>query len=92
MAFPKRIRKTIYITNTLSFFRGDIMKAKEMKNGMMCHHGMCGKCHAGKLLVLGVLVILNSMWSFLDWGLFIGALLVLGGLLKLVKPMCPHCA
>jgi len=69
------------------------MKEKEMKSGMgmMCHHGTCSKCHAGKLLVLGVLVILNTLWSFLDWGVFIGALLILGGLLMLVKPMCPHC-
>ena len=64
---------------------------KDMKGEMMCHHGMCTKCHAGKLLVLGVLVILNTLWSFVSWGIFIGALLVLGGLVKLVKPMCPHC-
>ena len=67
------------------------MKTKEMKTGMKFHHRMCTKCHAGKLLVLGVLVILNSMFGFLDWGLFIGGLLVLGGLVKLAKPMCPHC-
>jgi len=65
-------------------------KEKEMKGGM-CHHGMCGKCHAGKLLLLGVLVLVNSLWSVLDWGLLIGGLLVVGGVLKLVKPICPHC-
>lgn len=65
-------------------------KEKEMKGGM-CHHGMCGKCHAGKLLILGVLVLVNSLWSIFDWGVLIGGLLILGGVLKLVKPMCPHC-
>ena len=65
-------------------------KEKEM-NGGMCHHGMCGKCHAGKLIILGGLVLVNSLWDILSWGIFIGGLLVLGGLIKLVKPMCPHC-
>ena len=69
--------------------RGDIMKAKE---GMVCHDGACSKCHAGKLLIVGVLVLANAFWSFLDWGVFIGLLLVLVGLLKLLKPMCPHCS
>lgn len=63
-----------------------------VKTGMMCHHGVCSKCHAGKLLFLGVLVLLNSVWSIIAWDVFIGAVLILGGLLKLVKPICPHCA
>ena len=66
--------------------------AKGKESSMMCHHGMCNKCHAGKVLVLGVLVLVNAVWSVFDWGIFIGGLLVLGGLVKLVKPMCPHCA
>lgn len=65
-------------------------KEKEMKGGM-CHHGMCGKCHAGTLIFVGGLILMNSLWIRVDWGLLIGGLLVACGLLKLVKPMCPHC-
>jgi len=68
-----------------------MVKGKE--SGMACHHqGMCMKCHSGMLLVLGALVLVNSVWNVLSWGIFIGGLLILVGLLKLVKPMCPHCA
>ncbi len=70
------------------------MATKVMKDsgmGMICHHGMCTKCHAGTLLILGVLVLLNTLWSIVSWGVFVGAILILGGLLKLVKPACPHC-
>jgi len=66
------------------------MKA-EKGNGMMCHHGACMKCHAGKLVGLGVLVLANQFWSWVPWGAFIGGLLVLGGLAKLAMPCCPHC-
>ena len=67
-----------------------MVKGKE--SGMACHHGMCMKCHSGMLLVLGALVLVNNVWNVLSWGIFIGGLLILVGLLKLVKPMCPHCA
>ena len=49
--------------------------------------------HKGKgvaMLVLGLLVVANAYWMFLDWATFIGALLVLGGLLKLVMPHKKH--
>jgi uncharacterized membrane protein HdeD (DUF308 family) len=39
------------------------------------------------MLVLGLLVLANVYWLNLDWATFIGALLVLGGLLKFVMPM-----
>lgn len=60
-------------------------KEKEMKGGM------CGKCHAAKLLVLGALVLVNGIWSIVSWPILIGGLLILGGVLKLAKPMCPQC-
>jgi len=66
--------------------------AKTMKGGMgVCYDGMCSRCHAGKLLLLGILVLANSIWAVLGWDIFIGALLIIGGLVKLVKPSCPHC-
>jgi len=51
---------------------------------MTCWHGVCGKCRAGKHLVLGVLVLANALWSFVSWEVLIGALLVLSGVLKTV--------
>ena len=38
------------------------------------------------MLVLGLLIAANAYWVILDWATFIGALLVLGGLLKLLMP------
>ncbi|NCN51637.1 hypothetical protein GW931_01360 [archaeon] len=43
--------------------------------------------HKGKsiwMLVLGILILLNVYWPFLSWGGFVGAVLVLGSLLKLI--------
>lgn len=37
-----------------------------------------------KMLVLGLLVLANAYWAFVEWPNFIGILLVLGGLWKLV--------
>lgn len=57
-----------------------------------CWDGVCMKCHGAKKLVLGVLVLAWALWwPMLDWRLVLGALLVLMGLLKMVKPMCGHC-
>lgn len=66
-----------------------------MKKGngmeMMCHHGMCGRCHSAKLVGLGLLVLANQVWGLVSWASFVGGLLVLGGLVKLAMPCCPHC-
>lgn len=64
--------------------------SKEVK-GDVCPMGMCTRCHAGGLIVVGALVLINSVLGLLSWGIFAGGLLVLAGLVKLVKPMCPHC-
>ncbi|VVB79772.1 Uncharacterised protein [uncultured archaeon] len=39
-----------------------------------------------KALVLGLLVLGNTYWQVMGWDMFIGWILVLGGLLKLVIP------
>lgn len=62
----------------------------------MCEGGMCHKCHAGKWVILGILVL---AWNFYltgnfyakDWPTFIGILAIIKGIVKLVKPTCPHC-
>lgn len=50
--------------------------------------GMCHKCKGISLLVVGAVVIANHYVIKQDWPLLIGALLVLGGVMKMVKPHC----
>jgi len=39
------------------------------------------------MFVLGLLVLANVYWAHFDWATFIGAILALVGLLKLLMPM-----
>ena len=48
-------------------------------------HGMHRMKGVG-MLVLGLLIWANAYWSYFKWGVFFGALLALGGLLKLLMP------
>jgi uncharacterized membrane protein HdeD (DUF308 family) len=48
-------------------------------------HGM-HKMKGVGMLILGLLILANALWPFLTWGAFIGALLVLGGFIKLLMP------
>ena len=57
----------------------------------VCHDGMCAKCAAGKWIVFGLILIINQIYLMLDVWVVIGMLLVLKGILKMAKPMCPHC-
>jgi uncharacterized membrane protein HdeD (DUF308 family) len=54
-----------------------------MAKDMMCkccpHKG-----HGVKMLILGLIVLANVYWAFMNWWTLIGVLLVLGGLLKLM--------
>jgi len=48
----------------------------------------CKGMHKGKgvmMLILGILVLLNVYALALDWATFIGAILVIAGLVKLIK-------
>ena len=56
-----------------------------------CCCGMCTKCHAGKWIVLGAIIVANQYWLKWDIWVVIGVLLILKGVLKMVKPNCPHC-
>ncbi len=53
--------------------------------------GICHMCKGAKLVAVGLIVLANFYWEFADWWLLAGVLLVLFGLLKMVKPTCPHC-
>ncbi len=60
---------------------------------MDCDLAYCSKCKGVKHAVLGALILLNAfywpMWLGLDgWLKFFGALFLLGGLLRAVKPSC----
>jgi len=59
--------------------------------------GICNKCCSVKFVVIGILVL---AWNWYitgtgqlfgkDWPTFIGALLVLKGILHMAKPTCGH--
>lgn len=64
---------------------------------MNCMHGTCMKCHGIKKLVVGALLLLNAFvwpkWLGVDgWVSFVALLMLIGGVLMLVKPTCPHCS
>jgi uncharacterized membrane protein HdeD (DUF308 family) len=46
----------------------------------------CRKMMAYKMLVIGVLILINSAAGLLSWANFIGGLLAIAGILKLVLP------
>lgn len=46
----------------------------------------CCKHRGCMMLVLGLLVLANAYWAIVNWAVFIGAVLVLKGLLKLAMP------
>ncbi len=53
---------------------------------MGCEGNVCGKCKGIGLLVVGLLVVLNSWLTLVDWWMLIGVLLALKGLMCVVKP------
>lgn len=56
-----------------------------------CHDGVCSKCCAGKYIIIGLVVVLNQLYFGWDIWVVLGVLLILKGLLKWAKPVCPHC-
>ncbi len=58
---------------------------------------MCKTCKGVMKIVVGGLLLLNAfvwpLWLGVDgWVSWLAVLMVLGGVLKLVMPTCPHCA
>ena len=56
-----------------------------------CEGGVCYKCRSSKILIIGVLVLINAYYAKYDWALFVGWLLVVKGILHMMWPACPHC-
>ena len=54
-------------------------------------NGVCSTCAGVKLVVIGVIMLANAYWPFADWWVLAGILVVLMGLVKIIKPTCPHC-
>ena len=57
---------------------------------MQEHWKMHKKMMGCKMLVLGALILANTYWNVVSWANFIGGILVIAGLVKLVKP-CNCC-
>ena len=53
--------------------------------------GKCSACWSGMVVVVGLIVLANAYWSWLNWGILIGLLLVVKGVLGFTMPNCPHC-
>ena len=53
---------------------------------------MCGqhspKCMATNWIILGILVILNDIYAWFTWATFIGGIIVIKGIIKLLHPCC----
>ncbi len=63
-----------------------------MGNWGECWGGVCGGCHGVMKFVLGLLLLAWAWWwPATDWRVFFGAVLVLLGALKFLKPSCGHC-
>ena len=48
------------------------------------HHKCIGVC----MLIVGVLILINAYFGLVNWGIFIGGIVALKGLIMLVKPCC----
>ena len=42
-----------------------------------------------KMLVVGILILLNSTYGLVSWGVFVGGIVALLGLIGLIHPGCP---
>ena len=60
------------------------MKRMNVENGVCCHSSCSCKKHIGiAVLVLGVLILLNALYGWLNWGVFIGGIVAIKGIIML---------
>ncbi len=48
------------------------------------------KCKSGKMVIIGILILLNAIYGLFSWGIFVGGVVALLGLVGLVHPH-PKC-
>jgi len=53
--------------------------------------GVCHQCFAWMLIAVGAILVLVTVYTTWNIWIVIGALFIIKGILKLAKPMCPHC-
>jgi uncharacterized membrane protein HdeD (DUF308 family) len=56
------------------------------KEEYMMHHGF----KVSMMIIVGLLILANAYWKFTTWDYFIGGLLVLFGLIKLMMMPMHH--
>jgi hypothetical protein len=49
------------------------------------------RCMGAKVLILGVLILLNAIYGWLSWGVFVGGIIAIIGLVHLIFGCCPAC-
>tara|TARA_Y100000310_G_scaffold314502_1_gene363929 strand:+ start:2009 stop:2206 length:198 start_codon:yes stop_codon:yes gene_type:complete len=59
---------------------------KKKMEAKTCSTGSCCGCMGWGVLVLGVLILLNSLYGWVTWGVFIGVIIILKGLIVLLHP------
>ena len=60
----------------------------KMSTEDMAHWQMHKRKKATAMIVLGLIVIINTYWQFMNWVGLIGVLLVIAGIGKLMMPGC----
>jgi uncharacterized membrane protein HdeD (DUF308 family) len=92
--YQKQVSKKAYKLQIIKLFskRRLKMPRKSSKNmDMAMYHGECCASHKTwkgvKMLILGLLVLANVKWAVVDWFTFVGIIIALKGLIKIVKPM-----
>ena len=68
-----------------------MVKKKKVVNNESC----CTPCESGHqkcigicVLSLGILILLNALYGWLTWGVFIGVVVALKGVILLLHPNC----
>ena len=64
-------------------------KKKAGKSCCSMEGGHNSKCLGGMLICLGILILINAYFGLLGWGLFIGGIIAIKGIIMLIHPCCP---
>lgn len=60
-----------------------------MAKGNLCWTDCVPQCIGMKMLILGILIVLNATYGWFDWGTFVGGIIGIKGILMLIMPVCP---